>query len=101
MFIAIVDFSVAPAQRDVALAVLAREAPLARALPGNLNYRAFTNAGDDSHVGIFHEWRTEADFKGYAASPEFGRLGAQLRPMMLSAPISRRFDAVLKEEVKA
>ena len=100
MFIAIIDFTVAPADRDKALAILAEDAPAARALPGNLGYRAFTNAGESGHVGIFHEWETEADFQGYATSKEFATIGSKLRPLMTGAPISRRFEAQLFEELK-
>lgn len=101
MIIAIVDFDVAPADRDEALAVLREDALLARDLPGNLSYRAFTNVGSNSHVGIMHEWETLEDFTAYTESDTFARIGRKLRPRMTSAPVSRRIRAEVFEEVRA
>ncbi len=101
MFIAIVDFTVAPENRPVALAALAEDAPVARSLPGNVSFRTFSNTGDDTHLGIFQEWETVADFERYVASPGFAKAGQALRPLMTSAPVSRRFEAKLFEEVRA
>jgi quinol monooxygenase YgiN len=100
MIIAVVDFEVAPADREKAFAVLKRDAPAARALPGNLSYRAFANADSHSHVGIMHEWEAQAHFEDYLASEAFAEIGRQLRPLMTSAPVSRRMRAELFEEVK-
>jgi quinol monooxygenase YgiN len=100
MIIAIVDFEVAAGDRATALAVLGHDGPAARALPGNLSYRAFTNADSDSHVGIMHEWEKAEHFEGYMASAAFAEIGRQLRPLMTAPPISRRMTAELFEEVK-
>ena len=101
MFIAVVDFTVAPKDRDIALAALAEDAPAARALPGNISFRTFSNTGDMTHIGIFQEWETQAAFEGYTSSPGFAKVGEKLRPLMTAAPTSRRFEAKLFEEVRA
>jgi quinol monooxygenase YgiN len=100
MIIAIVDFEVAAADRARALDILKHDAPAARALPGNLGYRAFTDAGSDTHIGIMHEWEKAEHFDGYIASAAFADIGKQLRPLMTAPPVSRRMTVELFEEVK-
>ena len=99
MIIAIVDFHVAAHNRARALEVLADDGGTAASLPGNLGFRVFTDAGSDSHVGLMHQWASEAAFEGYLASPGFAVVGQALRPMMTEAPVSRRFEASLYETV--
>ncbi|MEO5804954.1 antibiotic biosynthesis monooxygenase [Devosia sp.] len=99
MFIAIVDFTVAPQARPQALQILEREIPLARALPGNLYYRAFTNAGDEAHIGLLHGWESLEHFKAYGVSEPFASIGRQLRPMMTTPPVSQRLSAELLENL--
>lgn len=100
MIIAIVDFDVAPETRSDALEVLIGDGAEASALPGNLGFRTFTNAGSKSHVGLMHEWADAAAFEGYLQSAGFAAVGAKLRPMMVGAPVSRRFEAVLLQTVR-
>jgi quinol monooxygenase YgiN len=100
MIIAIVDFQVSPPDQAMALEILASDGVAATAIPGNLGFRAFTDAGSPTHVGLMHEWTDAAAFEAYLASAGFAEVGAKLRPMMTGAPVSRRFDAVLYETVR-
>jgi quinol monooxygenase YgiN len=100
MIIAIVDFHVAAKDRPSALQILAVDGAAAAALPGNLGFRVFSDAGSDTHVGLMQEWEADAAFKAYLASPGFATAGAALRPMMIGTPLSRRFEAKLYEEVR-
>lgn len=101
MFIAIVDFEVLAENRQLALEILVKDQKLARQMSGNLSYRAFSNADSETHIGLFHEWSTQSDFDAYCASKLFASIGAALRPMMTSAPSSRRMTAELVEERRA
>lgn len=101
MILAIVDFEVAAADRDAALAIVANDVTAAMARPGNLSFRAFTNAGSDTHVGLMHEWKTLDDFQAYLASSDFAAIGQALRPMMTAPPVSRRFRVELIEDKPA
>ena len=100
MIIAIVDFEVAAQNRAKALNILAKESASAAARPGNLGYRAFTNAGSQTHVGLMHQWDDLPAFTAYIGSPIFAEIGAKLRPMMISPPISQRLNAEVFEEVR-
>lgn len=93
MIIAIVDFETAPETQAKALDILLTDVASATNITGNLGFRAFSNAQSDTHVGLMHEWETLADFEAYTASDAFKQIGAQLRPMMTAAPVSRRFEA--------
>jgi quinol monooxygenase YgiN len=97
MFIAIVDVQVAAKDRATALSVLRTDGSEARALPGNQSYHAFTDPESETNVRIFHEWDNQAAFDAYLRSEAFERIGRQLRPMLTSAPTSRRFSAELVE----
>jgi quinol monooxygenase YgiN len=100
MIIAIVDFHVSAENQAKALDVLASDGIAAAAIPGNLGFRAFTDAGSTTHVGLMHEWADLTAFEAYVASPGFAVVGAALRPMMTAAPTSRRFEATLYETVR-
>ena len=99
MYIAIVDFSVAGADRPAALAHLDGEAEQVRAMPGNVAFRVYASREDETRVAIIHEWADAESFAGYQRSDCFARSGEVLRPMMTGAPVSRRFHAVLVESV--
>ena len=99
MFIAIVDFDTAPADRESALAQLDGERDNVHAMPGNLAYRVYASREDDSRVTIVHEWEDEESFARYAKSEAFARSGLMIRPMMTGTPVSRRFRAELVETV--
>ncbi|MFC2253577.1 putative quinol monooxygenase [Labrys portucalensis] len=100
MLIAILDFEVAPAQRSVALDQLLAEMPTVREMHGNIAFRPFADTLADTKITLVHEWEHRSDFDAYLASPCFARSGEVLRPMMTSAPISRRFEASLIEKVR-
>lgn len=99
MFIAILDFSTAPADRPTALAQLDGERDRVRAMPGNRAFRVYASREDETGVAVVHEWDDEASFAGYLRSEAFARSGEVLRPMMTEAPVSRRFHADLLETV--
>lgn len=93
MLVALVDFTVDPAKREDVLAYLLEEAGTVLSLTGCRTFRPYCDPADNTHVGIVHEWHSEEDFAAYLASDGFARSGAVLRPMMTSAPSSRRYAA--------
>lgn len=99
MYLAIVDFTTAPADRQAALDQLRSEQDEVRGFEGCVNYRVFTDPGSDTAVTILHEWDDEASFQAYAGSDAFARSGAVVRPLMTGTPSSRRFRAELDEVV--
>ncbi len=100
MFIAVVDFRTAPADRETALAVLKAEAPVVRAMSGNRTFRPHVDPTDPALLGVLHEWDREEDFAAYLASPGFIRSGQRLRELMSDLPSSRRYRAELAEEIR-
>jgi len=99
MFIAHVDFDVAPENRPHALAVLAMEVDEVRAMPGCRSFAPYADPARPGRVSVVHEWESAGAFAAYAASAAFARSGEDLRPLMTAPPSSRRFDATLIEEV--
>ncbi|WP_246277790.1 putative quinol monooxygenase [Phytohabitans rumicis] len=93
----ILDFSTAAADRPAALAQLDGEREQVRAMPGNVAFRVYADREDENRVGVIHEWDDEESFVGYQQSDSFARSGEVLRPMMIGAPVSRRFHAELRE----
>lgn len=100
MLIAILDFEVAPARLPAALDQLLAEMPVVREMQGNIAFRPFADPLADTKITLVHEWEHRSDFDTYLASPCFARSGEVLRPMMIAAPISRRFEASLIEKVR-
>lgn len=99
MFIAHVYFPVAAADRSNALQTLIAEAAVVRAMNGCNAFIPFADPTNDDSLGIVHEWESEAHFRAYLASECFAHSGRILRPLMTGAPVSRRFDATLRESV--
>ena len=99
MFIAILDLRTTPADRPAALAQLDAERDEIRAMPGNLDFRVYAARDGEEGVTVIHEWADEPSFAGYLSSDAFTRSGAVLRPLVTSAPVSRRFRAALVETV--
>ena len=99
MLIAILDLRTVPADRAVAVAQLDSEREEIRAMPGNLDFRVYAARDDEEVVTVIHEWTDEPSFAGYLSSGAFTRSGAVLRPLVTSAPVSRRFEAALVETV--
>ena len=100
MLIAIIDFDVAPAQRETALNQLLREVPAVREMKGNIGFRPYADPLVETRVTLVHEWESRQHFDAYLASPPFARSGEILRPMMTGTPVSRRFEASLIESVR-
>jgi quinol monooxygenase YgiN len=96
MFVALVDFTVAPAQRDTALEVLLKQVENVTDMEGCQTFRPYCDPGNNVHVGVIHEWQDEACFDRYLKSDGFASLGVELRPMMTSVPSSRRY--VVKQQ---
>jgi quinol monooxygenase YgiN len=99
MFIAILDFRTAAADRPAALAQLDHEHDQVRAMPGNLAFRVYATRDEDTGVTVVHEWEDQASFADYLGSGSFARSGDVLRPLMTGTPVSRRFQAELLETV--
>ena len=99
MLIAILDFSTAASNRPAALAQLDGEQDEVRAMAGNLAFRVYASREDQTRITVVHEWDDEVSFAGYLGSDSFARSGKVLRPIMIGAPVSRRFRAELLEAV--
>lgn len=99
MLIAILDFTTTAGQRPTALAQLDAERAEVHAMPGNVAFRVYSSREDPGGVTVIHEWDDQPSFAAYLASPAFARSGVVLRPLMTSAPVSRRFHADLLETV--
>lgn len=95
MFIAIIDFGTAAADRAAALNHLDAERDQISTMPGNLAFKVYASREDDSRITIVHEWEDEASFDGYLGSASFARFGEAIRPILVGAPESRRFRAEL------
>jgi len=99
MFIAIVDFSTAAADRPAALTQLEGERLIVRAMPGCSDFRVFASSEHDTDITVLHEWDDESSFRAYLDSDAFSRSGLVLRPLMSGTPTSRRFHAEPAETV--
>lgn len=95
MFIAHVDFDVAPQDRPHALAVLRMEVDAVRALPGCRSFAPFEDPALPGRVSVVHEWESAEAFAAYLASDTFAQSTEELRPLMTAPPSSRRFEATL------
>ena len=93
MLIVIVDFTVAAENADLAVATLAVEAPIARALAGNLGYSVWTDPDHPGKLRLMHEWTDAPSFDAYKATAAFKTAGSVLFPLMIGKPLSRVFDA--------
>lgn len=91
MYLALIDFPVT--DRDAAAAILTRDCARARSMPGNLDYRALTDAEDDTRILILHRWTDKAGFDAYLASDLFAQMGGDLRALMSAPPVSLRMRA--------
>ena len=56
MLIAVLDLRTTAADRPVALAQLDSEREEIRAMPGNLDFRAYAARDDEEAVAVIHEW---------------------------------------------
>lgn len=99
MIVAHVDFKVAEADRKMVMQVLLDQGSAVRSMPGCNRFVPFENITQEGEVGVMHEWADRASFEAYLASPAFLESGRIIRPRMLAAPVSRRFE-VLKIETR-
>jgi quinol monooxygenase YgiN len=95
MLIAHVIFSVDEDRRPGVLERLNRDACIVKSMEGCLAFIPFANPANSREVGILHEWRSADDFARYTSSATFAHFQAELRPMMVAPPVSRRFEAEL------
>ena len=95
MFIVHVTFIVRAPDRDRALATLVAAIDPVRALPGCIAFVPFLHPVDPQEVGIQQQWESHKDFTAYLQSDSFRALTETLRPVMVAAPVSKRFDARL------
>ncbi len=93
MLIVIVDFTVAPENVGLALSTLGREAPITRALPGNLGYSIWMDPDHPGKLRLMHEWTDTPSFDAYKVSAAFKSAGTVLFPLMIGKPVSRAFEA--------
>jgi len=99
VFIAILDFSTSVDDRAGALAHLDDERPQVLDMQGCVDFRVYASRVNPTDVTVVHEWEHEDAFGAYVATEVFARSGAVLRPLMTTAPVSRRFRADLVETV--
>lgn len=99
MLIAHVKFTVAVENRSLAIDTLKSEVDVVCAMKGCIEFIPFLDPTNMDGVVVLHEWETANDFAAYAASDSFATVGQVLRPIMVTPPISKRFDAVLIETV--
>jgi quinol monooxygenase YgiN len=93
MMIVLVDFAVAPLDRDFALTTLQTEAITVRAMHGNLGYHLRTDPENEGAMTLIHEWTDAGAFAAYRASDTFKAVGAALFPRMVGTPSTRIFTA--------
>lgn len=93
MLIVTVDFATLPADRDFALATLRAEAPIVRALAGNLGYLVHLDPDDDGGLRLTHHWTDTASLAAYRASPAFKAVGQALFPRMVGQPVVTMYEA--------
>lgn len=92
MLIVIVDFTVAGHNIGLTQATLDNEAPIARALHGNLGYSVWADPKTPGAFRLMHEWSDAASFEAYKATPAFKAVGGVLFPVMTGTPSSRAFS---------
>lgn len=98
-FIAILDLSLAAADRPAAIRQLESERPRVRSMPGSVAFRVYPSIENDTDIAVLHEWLDEASFRGYLDSDVFERSSAVLRPLATAPPVSRRFHVELIESI--
>jgi len=97
MLIAHVTFSILPENRALAIDALTQKVTAVRAMKGCGAFVPFLDSSNERDVGVLHEWETAEDFAAYIKSDIFMTMGEILRPIMVSPPVSKRFDATLIE----
>jgi quinol monooxygenase YgiN len=98
MIVTHVFFRVSSDHRSDAIAALKKEVETVRAMEGCIAFVPFIDPTCDQNVGVLHEWVSQQEFDAYLASESFASLGQTLRPLSISPPVSRRFDATLMSD---
>ncbi len=93
MLIVTVDFATLPSDRPFALGTLLTEAPIVRALPGNLGYHVHLDPENAGGLRLTHHWNDAASFAAYRATAGFGAVGDILFPKMVGKPATAVFEA--------
>jgi quinol monooxygenase YgiN len=93
MLIVIVDFTTAPTHTALVQSTLQAEAPVVRALPGNLAFGFWADPDQPGTWRLMHEWANADSFAAYRATPAFKSVGEVLFPLMIGKPTSRVFAA--------
>lgn len=99
MLIAHVKFTVSAENRALAIDTLKQEVEAVCAMKGCIAFIPFLDPTNTQDVGVLHEWDSADDFAAYNASDSFAIVSQVLRPIMISPPVSSRFDAVLIKTV--
>lgn len=97
MYIALIEFPTHDPK--AASEILAQDNQAARALPGNIDYRALRDIENPERFLILHRWTDKSSFEAYSASELFAALGPRLRSLMSGPPISLRLTAQEDEVV--
>lgn len=97
MLIVTVAFTTLPENRTRAVGALLSEAPIVRALAGNLGYAVGLDAETPGGVHLTHRWTDAAAFAAYRASDGFAAVGAAVFPLMTGKPVSEVFEAALMD----
>ncbi|MEO9650268.1 MAG: antibiotic biosynthesis monooxygenase [Roseobacter sp.] len=97
MLLVHVMFSFSPQDRDLAMEALKSEVDTVCTMDGSIAFVPFLDATNPQNAGVLQEWETANAFAGYIASDSFSKISEILRPLLVSAPVSRRFDATLIE----
>lgn len=90
-----VNIEVAEADLNTAINYLRNEMPSMRELPGNLGCRVLHDAIEGGMIALHHQWRDFESFDGYRTGPILTKVGAVLKPMMISAPRTMVYEAKL------
>jgi quinol monooxygenase YgiN len=99
MLIAHVKFTVSTENLALTIDTLKQEVEVVCAMKGCIAFIPFIDPTSTQCVGVLHEWHSADDFAAYIASNSFATIGRILRPIMVSPPVSKRFDATLIESV--
>lgn len=96
MLIVTVDFTTLPEDREFALATLRAEAPIVRALKGNLGYKLHLDPDVPGGLRLTHHWTDAPSFAAYRATPGFRSVGEALFPKMVGKPATAVYEATLQ-----
>lgn len=99
MFIAHVHLTVSERDLETVLETLLKECGVVKAMQGNIKFIPFADPTRVGGIGILHEWNSETDFAKYISSTSFKDFGSTIKPLVVTPPISDRFEAKLLETV--